>query len=271
VKISGLSILTRKVLVTRSFGAEAWRVFFRDVALEHSTFRRPITSTTFVALPDYLSFHDELARRFYPGGEEALCELGAKAARFALLEGPLKDFIKDPGISALADAFPKLWQRYFAETPSWSEATLTQHGIEFRVRELPLWHPYFEHVVVGYMKELLDLHCASPVATQRLTRDRGRDYDYLFVTDPVYAAETEDSAPSSDQRARRAASQRVLTERELEVLRLVGHGKTNREIGFLLGISHKTVQHHVAHAYDKAGIYSRAGAALWLAERGLAV
>jgi hypothetical protein len=26
----------------------------------------------------------------------------------------------------------------------------------------------------------------------------------------------------------------------------------------------------VAHAYDKLGIYSRAGAALWLAERGLA-
>ena len=270
MKISGLSILTRKVLVTRSFGAEAWRVFFRDVALAHATFRRPITSTTFISLTDYLSFHDELARRFYPGGEEALFELGAKSARFALLEGPLKDFIHDPGISALADAFPKLWQRYFAETPSWSEATLTDHGIEFRVRQLPVWHPYFEHVVVGYMKELLDLHCASPVATRRLTRAGAPDYDYLFVTDPVYATTTESAPESSDDRARRAP-QRVLTDRELEVLRLVGHGKTNREIGFLLGISHKTVQHHVAHAYDKAGIYSRAGAALWLVERGLAV
>jgi DNA-binding NarL/FixJ family response regulator len=53
------------------------------------------------------------------------------------------------------------------------------------------------------------------------------------------------------------------------VLRLVGTGKTNREIALVLSISQKTVQHHVAHAYDKLGLYSRAGAALWLAERGL--
>jgi DNA-binding NarL/FixJ family response regulator len=46
----------------------------------------------------------------------------------------------------------------------------------------------------------------------------------------------------------------TLTDRELEVLRLVGAGKTNREIAFLLNISAKTVQHHVAHAYDKLGI-----------------
>lgn len=270
MQVSGLSILTRKVLVTRRFGAEAWRSFYRDVALTHSAFRRPITSTSFVALPDYLAFHDELARRFYPGGDAALIELGAESARFTLLEGPLKDFIREPAIHALAEAFPKLWQRYFAETSSRAEATLTDHGIECRVCELPAWHAYFEHVVVGYMQELLDLHCASPVSAQRLTHGRGPDYAYLFVTDPVYAGTDRARAEPGDRGSRRP-SERVLTERELEVLRLVGHGKTNREIGFLLGISHKTVQHHVAHAYDKAGIYSRAGAALWLAERGLAV
>lgn len=273
MKVSGLSILTRKVLVTRRFGADAWRGFFRDVALARPAFRRPITSTSFVALADYLAFHDELARRFYPGGDRALVELGAEAARFALVEGPLKDFIREPGIGALAEAFPKLWERYFTETSSRTEATLTEHGIECHVRELPAWHEYFEHVVVGYMQELLELHCASPVSAQRLTHGRGPDYAYLFVTDPVHAAALESLAEPDDRGSRpppsTRVSARVLTERELEVLRLVGHGKTNREIGFLLGISHKTVQHHIAHAYDKAGIYSRAGAALWLAERGL--
>lgn len=62
-----------------------------------------------------------------------------------------------------------------------------------------------------------------------------------------------------------------LSERELEVLRLVAVGKTNREIATILGISQKTVQHHVAHAYEKIGVYSRAGAALWVVENGLAV
>jgi DNA-binding NarL/FixJ family response regulator len=61
-----------------------------------------------------------------------------------------------------------------------------------------------------------------------------------------------------------------LSERELEVLRLVARGKTNREIATLLGISAKTVQHHVAHVYDKLGLYSRAGAAVYVMEHGLA-
>lgn len=60
-----------------------------------------------------------------------------------------------------------------------------------------------------------------------------------------------------------------LSERELEVLCWVARGKTNPEIGVLLGISAKTVQHHVAHIYDKVGVSSRAGAALFAMEKGL--
>jgi HD-GYP domain-containing protein (c-di-GMP phosphodiesterase class II) len=60
-----------------------------------------------------------------------------------------------------------------------------------------------------------------------------------------------------------------LSGRELEVLRLVARGKSNREIGTLLGISARTVQNHVANLYDKVGVYSRAGATLYAVERGL--
>jgi len=268
VKVSGLSILTRKVLVTRQFGAEAWRALFRDVAGERSAFRAPITSTSFVPLHDYLAFHDEFARRFFPGGSGALRDVGADSARFAFVEGPLKDFVPEPTIEALAAALPRLWQRYFTDTASQAEATLTEHGVEFRVSELPTWHPYFEHVVVGYVKELLEIHCANPITAERVKHDPGRECWYRFVMDPGYVAVKPKQPRAVDRRRER---ERVLTDREFEVLRLVGIGKTNREIGFLLGISPKTVQHHVMHAYDKVGIYTRAGAALWIAERGLAV
>ena len=60
-----------------------------------------------------------------------------------------------------------------------------------------------------------------------------------------------------------------LSEREREVLVWVARGKTNKEIGILLGISARTVQHHVAHIYDKAGLYSRAGAAIFAMEHHL--
>ena len=60
-----------------------------------------------------------------------------------------------------------------------------------------------------------------------------------------------------------------LSEREIEVMVWVARGKTNPEIGILLGISARTVQHHVAHIYEKIGVSSRAGAALHAMENGL--
>ena len=60
-----------------------------------------------------------------------------------------------------------------------------------------------------------------------------------------------------------------LTDREVEVLRLVARGRSNKQIAAVLGISAKTVQHHVAHVYAKIGVSSRAGAALFATEHGL--
>jgi HD-GYP domain-containing protein (c-di-GMP phosphodiesterase class II) len=60
-----------------------------------------------------------------------------------------------------------------------------------------------------------------------------------------------------------------LSEREVEVLRLLVHGLTNAEIGARLHVSPKTVGHHVQHIYDKAGVSSRAAAALFAMETGL--
>ena len=70
--------------------------------------------------------------------------------------------------------------------------------------------------------------------------------------------------------ARRRAYPCELTEREVEVLRLLARGMTNKEIGARLVVSPRTVQHHVAHIYPKIGRRSRAGAALFAMEHGLA-
>ncbi len=49
----------------------------------------------------------------------------------------------------------------------------------------------------------------------------------------------------------------ALTTRELDVLRLVAKGLTNREAGRELGISHRTVQGHLASIYGKLNASSR--------------
>src|SRR5215211_3400787 len=54
-----------------------------------------------------------------------------------------------------------------------------------------------------------------------------------------------------------------LTPRELDVLRLVGGGKANREIATELAISERTVRTHVSSILRKLGLKSRTQAALW--------
>ncbi len=51
-----------------------------------------------------------------------------------------------------------------------------------------------------------------------------------------------------------------LTPREIEVLRLVARGLTDREIGAALGISTRTVESHVAHLMQRLGVHDRAAA-----------
>ena len=52
-----------------------------------------------------------------------------------------------------------------------------------------------------------------------------------------------------------------LTARELDVLRLLAEGKTNREIGAALFMSPKTASVHVSHILGKLGVRSRVEAA----------
>ena len=73
--------------------------------------------------------------------------------------------------------------------------------------------------------------------------------------------------------AARAAAPRAfpagLTAREVEVLRLVARGLSNKASPRSCSLSPKTVGHHVGHVYAKAGVSTRAAAALFAVEHGL--
>jgi len=56
------------------------------------------------------------------------------------------------------------------------------------------------------------------------------------------------------------ALKRGLTGRQLEILTLLGSGKTNREIAEELVLSERTVERHVADVYGKLGARNRAEA-----------
>ena len=71
--------------------------------------------------------------------------------------------------------------------------------------------------------------------------------------------------------ARRPAGPDGLTARELDVLRLLARGMSNKDISARLVISTKTARNHVEHIYIKIGASSRVAASLYATEHGLLV
>lgn len=59
----------------------------------------------------------------------------------------------------------------------------------------------------------------------------------------------------------------AVTEREIEVLRLLARGLGNRELARDLRVSEATVKSHLSHIYDKLGVDTRAGAVAAAIER----
>jgi putative nucleotidyltransferase with HDIG domain len=62
-----------------------------------------------------------------------------------------------------------------------------------------------------------------------------------------------------------------LTDREVEVLRLLARGLTNKEIASALDISTKTAGHHVQHIFEKLKVTTRAAAAICAMQHGITV
>lgn len=64
-------------------------------------------------------------------------------------------------------------------------------------------------------------------------------------------------------------NEQQLTDRELDALRLIAEGHTNRAVAARMHVSEATVKTHLAHAFDKLGVGDRAAAVRVAYERGL--
>jgi DNA-binding NarL/FixJ family response regulator len=60
-----------------------------------------------------------------------------------------------------------------------------------------------------------------------------------------------------------------LTDRELEVLTLIGKGSSNKQIAYQLSISDKTVKNHISNIFSKLQICDRTQAVIYAIRNGL--
>jgi two-component system, NarL family, nitrate/nitrite response regulator NarL len=89
---------------------------------------------------------------------------------------------------------------------------------------------------------------------------------YWIASDSVVDAAAGQRKLEAELRRRREFG---LTPRELEIVRMVLGGSTNKEIGEKLAISENTVKTHLTHIFNKVGASSRIELALFAAHHGL--
>jgi ATP/maltotriose-dependent transcriptional regulator MalT len=78
------------------------------------------------------------------------------------------------------------------------------------------------------------------------------------------------ASPDSVRLEAPSTAEGPLSPREVEVLRLVAHGASNRVIAETLVISQKTVERHLSNIFTKLGLSSRSAATAYAFEHGLA-
>ena len=119
----------------------------------------------------------------------------------------------------------------------------------------------------GYVRVFVDLGTSMTRLLQQATA-RGIASDYVSQLLAVFGTEETESAavPASPGAA---SLVELLTERELEVLRLIGEGHSNQDIATALVITINTVKKHASSIYGKLGVHSRTQAVVRAQELGL--
>ena len=109
-----------------------------------------------------------------------------------------------------------------------------------------------------------DRTALAPEAALRLMRAQPARFSGASVE-----ALTAEQGLSTTGEGRRRTWPQGLTDREVEVLRLVARGNDRRQVAKLLVLSEGTVRSHLEHIYGKISVSNRAAATLFAVENGL--
>lgn len=134
---------------------------------------------------------------------------------------------------------------------------------------LRVWQQLDAPYIAAKVRVLLSQACAQlgDVDGSVLERDAARAIFERLGAQPDVAASA--GAPAGEP-SPTPPTQHNLSPRELEVLRLVAAGKTNKQIARELGLSEKTIDRHVSNIFAKLDVGSRTAATRYALEHGLA-
>ena len=102
--------------------------------------------------------------------------------------------------------------------------------------------------------------------------DLSRAIRTVYAGDTIVARELAQKMLTTFESGRSGGSQPApppLTERELEVIRALAQGMSDRQIAHSLGISEKTVRNHTSNIYRKLHIFDRTQAVIYAVREGV--
>ena len=130
--------------------------------------------------------------------------------------------------------------------------------------------PDIKIIAVTSMPEYSWLEKAKSIGIESFWYKEADEQTILEVMDRTMAGES--VYPDSSPRVKLGlADSSELTERELEILRIVTTGATNQQVAEQLGISENTVKSHVRSMLDKTGFRSRTELAIKARVLGIAI
>ena len=139
-------------------------------------------------------------------------------------------------------------------------------------RRMPLYADYYRRIGIDHVLAMPVYQTDGWLVSWVLNR-RGRDFsardvallDRVRVPLTRFFERTDwlaRLAPAARRQRPRLSASAPLTAREREVLEWVAAGKTDRDIGAIVGISARTVHKHLQHAYAKLGVETRTAAVM---------
>jgi HD-GYP domain-containing protein (c-di-GMP phosphodiesterase class II) len=228
------------------------------------------------ALAAIASFVD-LKSPYFLGHARAVADLAAVAATATGLSGEEVRLLQRAGLvhdfGRLGVSNAILDKRGPLGVGEWERLRLQGYITERMLRQSEALAPLARSALPSQIARLLDTANAyqamreprphrEALAPEAAARElRAGQYDADAV-DAVLAA-------AGHRIARRREGPAGLTPREVEVLRLLARGLSNKEIAHRLSISPKTVGNHADHIYAKIGAPSRAAAAFFAMREGL--
>jgi DNA-binding NarL/FixJ family response regulator len=172
-------------------------------------------------------------------GEEAVTQVEASHPDVVVMD------ISMPRLAGL-----EATQRILAECPETRVLVLSAH------EDVDHVIPLLEAGAIGYLSKTVSLN-------ELLDAIRSASQGISVLPPSIASVVVEHIAdgPLQDTKG-------ILTEREMQVLRLVSLGYTNDQIAHQLHLSTRTIESHLTHIYNKLGVSSRTEAALLAQRRG---